>query len=105
MRSNLVAAALYTLPVVDVLVVWYVLLFVADGSATPQGILTSVLTEAPQRKWFDWLLAAPVLWGAVAIAHLTPVASRRAGSIALNSIGACLGVWAAEGFDAAVMWR
>lgn len=90
MRSNVVVAALYAFPVLAVLGIWYVLLFDADGSATPRGILTYVLTEAPERQWFHWLLAAPVLWATVAIAHLTPVAARRTGSVALNCAGACL---------------
>lgn len=82
MRPNVVFSALYAFPVLGVLGMWYVLLFDADGSATPRGILAYVLTEAPERQWFYWLLAAPVLWGAVAIAH--QLQSLRAAVVALR---------------------
>lgn len=95
---------LYVLPVVAVLGVWCILLFVADGPATPRNIFEYLLIEAPERHWFNWLLAAPVLWSALAAAYLTPLATRRAGNIALLGIGGSVAVaaWLTLSFEIAL---
>ncbi|MBV8380812.1 MAG: hypothetical protein JO369_08650 [Paucibacter sp.] len=103
-RPNVIVAVLYALPAIAALGVWYTLLFVADGPATPRGILEYVLADAPEHSWFYWLLTAPALWTALAAAYLTSLAAKRLGAITLFCIGGALAVaaWITLAFEVAL---
>lgn len=93
MRSHTKAGLLYVLPVVAVLVVWYLLLF--EGTApgvTPKGAFAFVLTEGARPWWFRWLFALPFLSLALAAAYCTRPATTRFGSALLLALGVALAI-------------
>ena len=95
--SNRKAAALYVLPVLAVLGIWYVLLFTANTSGTtPRSTFIFVLTEGPRPLWFAWLLLLPLLCCALAAAYLSSAIRNRKGALSLFASGLALaaGAWA-----------
>ncbi len=84
-------AAMYVLPVLAILGIWYFLLFVGNSSGTtPKSTFVFVLTEGPMPWWYAWLLVLPVLCCALAAAYLSGVASSSKGAVSLFGLGVAL---------------
>ena len=88
MRANTKAALLYIPPVLALLFIWYGMLFIG-GSSLPQAIdiLHFSVMQSPHHAWFRWLLVLPILCTALCLAHVSPLASKREGRIALVLAG------------------
>jgi hypothetical protein len=83
------AGALYILPAIAVLSIWWVLLFVENSpGVTPLGTLRFVLTEGPQRHWFYWLIALPILCALLTGAYWSRLTRNRSGAVGLFVVGA-----------------
>ena len=96
-----VAGALSLVAAVLVLVIWYIVLFVAtpDSLAVAEGAANSLAyllsAENPSRSWFVWLAVAPVVSTALGLGYLFGL-SRSAVSAAALFVAAV--ILAATGF-------
>ena len=85
------AGALYLLPALAVLSIWWVLLFVANSpGVTPLSTLRFVLTEGPQRHWFYWLIAMPIHFVLLAGAYWSRLTRTKGGAVGLFLVGSAV---------------
>jgi hypothetical protein len=105
LHTNTRVGLLYLMPVIGVLIMWYVILFAGNPpGVTSKSTLASLLTEGPRPYFFRWLLALPALCLTIMAAYFSPIASTRAGYFALVVVGLFLAIaaWLSVSVDLAV---
>ena len=89
--ANQKAGIFYLLAVLVMLPFWFITLFVHNPpSLTPSDIVLGLLTEAPNRLYFWWLLFFPTLSLLLAAAYFSRLAQARIGAISFFSVGVLL---------------
>jgi hypothetical protein len=95
----------YLLPVIGILIMWYVVLLKANPPGiTPKGSLIFLLTQGPRLWFFRWLLVLPTLCVLLATAYFSSIPKTRLGYSALITVGIALALaaWLTVSVDIAV---
>ncbi len=106
MRLHTKAGLLYLLPVVAMLITWYIILFRDNPpGVTPWNTLAYLLTSEPRVSWFRWLTAIPFISLMFAVANFSRIVKSRSGSFIVVALGAAfaLAAWITSSIDIALL--